>query len=95
MVNFCDSLAEAWVAQIVGQIFLWECLWGCCGWDSHLFLFFIFLVRKIVPELTSVPVFLYFVCGALPQFGVVSEVQDRTCDPNQQTLGPPKRSMET
>ena len=31
----------------------------------ELHLFFFFLVRKISPELTSVPVFLYFVCGTL------------------------------
>ena len=31
-----------------------------------------FLVRKIVPELTSVPIFLYFVCGMPPQHGLMS-----------------------
>ena len=35
-------------------------------------LFFLFLVRKIGPELTSVPIFLYFVCGMLPQQGLMS-----------------------
>ena len=32
-------------------------------------LFFFFLVRKIRLELTSMPVFLHFVCGSLPQHG--------------------------
>ena len=32
----------------------------CCQSSS-------FCLRKIVPDLTSVPVFLYFVCGMLPQ----------------------------
>ena len=32
------------------------------------FLSFFFL-RKILPELTSVPIFLYFLCGSLPQHG--------------------------
>ena len=27
------------------------------------------LLRKVGPELTSVPIFLYFVCGSLPQHG--------------------------
>ena len=28
-----------------------------------------FFLRKICPELTTVPVFLYLVCGTLPQHG--------------------------
>ena len=31
-------------------------------------------VRKIGPELTSMPIFLYFVCGMLPQQGLMSDV---------------------
>ena len=34
---------------------------------AAIFFFFFFFVRKISPELTSVPVFLYFVCGMPPQ----------------------------
>ena len=35
--------------------------------------FFIFaFVRKSGPELTSVPIFLHFVCGMLPQHGLMS-----------------------
>ena len=34
----------------------------------------VFLVRKIVPELTSVPLFLYFVCGMPLQQGLMSGV---------------------
>uniref|UniRef100_A0A3Q2LPQ3 MOB kinase activator 3A n=1 Tax=Equus caballus TaxID=9796 RepID=A0A3Q2LPQ3_HORSE len=36
---------------------------------NGLFFVFFILVRKIGPELTSVPVFLYFVCGLPPQHG--------------------------
>ena len=32
------------------------------------------LCVKIGPELTSVPIFLYFVCGTLPQNGLMSRV---------------------
>ena len=39
----------------------------CCHSSS-------FYLRKIVPELPSVPVFLYFVCGMLPQHGLMSSV---------------------
>ena len=35
---------------------------------------FSFCLRKIVPELTSVPVFLYFVCELPPQHGLMSGV---------------------
>ena len=35
----------------------------------YLSYFFIFCLRKIHPELMSVPVFLCFVCGSLPQHG--------------------------
>lgn len=37
--------------------------------DIFIYLFIIFLLRKIGPELTSMPIFLYFVCGMLPQQG--------------------------
>ena len=36
--------------------------------------FSFFLVTKIVTELTSVPIFLYFVCGMLPQHSLMSGV---------------------
>ena len=35
---------------------------------------FLFLLRKIGPELTSVPIFLYFVCGTQSQHGLMSGV---------------------
>ena len=35
--------------------------------DTHIYKSF--LLRKIHPELTSVPSFLYFVCGSPPQHG--------------------------
>ena len=34
------------------------------------FFSFFFLVRKIVPELSWVPIFLYFVCRMQPQHGL-------------------------
>ena len=36
--------------------------------------FFFFLVRRIVPELTSMPILLCFVCGTPPQHGLMSGV---------------------
>ena len=48
---------------------------------------YFFFVMKIVPELTSVPIFLYFVYGTLPQHGLMSGVWGHAWDPNPQTLG--------
>ena len=31
-------------------------------------------MRKIAPELTSAPVVFYFICGTLPQHGLMSSV---------------------
>ena len=45
------------------------------------------MVRKIVPELTSVLVFLYFVRGTPPQRGLTSGAQVCTQDPNLQSPG--------
>ena len=42
-----------------------------CVFYSPLLFFFSFL-RKIGPELTSVAIFLYFICGMLPQHGLIS-----------------------
>ena len=60
--------------------------------SSSLFLF-LFLLRKICPELTSVPIFLYFVCGTLPQHGLMNV---RPC-PGSKPMnpGPPKQSPQT
>ena len=50
----------------------------CLAHDMHLqngyfylfkFFIFYFLVKKISPELTSMPILLYFVCGVPPQHG--------------------------
>ena len=35
----------------------------------------LFLLRKIGPEVTSVPIFLYFICGTLPQHGLMSSAR--------------------
>ena len=53
-----------------------------------------FFLRKIVPEVTSVPIFLYVVCGTLPQHGLMSGVQVQTWDPNPRTLGCQSRAQE-
>ena len=47
-----------------------------------LFIYFILLVRKIGPELTSVPIFLHFVCGMLLQHGFMTGVYVPTLDLN-------------
>ena len=41
--------------------------------NGHRVCFFL-LVRKIGPEPTSAPVFTYFSCGTLPQYGLISGV---------------------
>ena len=48
---------------------------------------YLFLERKIVPELTSVPIFLNFVCETLPQHGLMGGVYICTWDANPPTLG--------
>ena len=48
---------------------------------THLHLF-IFRLRKIHPELTSVPILLYFVCGLPSQHGLTSSVYAHAQDPN-------------
>ena len=54
---------------------------------SHCEHFLCVCVRKIVPELTSVSIFLYFVYGMLPQHGLMSGVWVHTRDPNPRTQG--------
>ena len=51
------------------------------------FLVFSWGVRRIVTELTSVAVCLCFVCGTLPQHGLMSAVYVHTPDLNLWTLG--------
>ena len=46
-----------------------------------------FCLRKSVPELTSVPIFLYFVYGTLPQYDLMGDANVCAWDPNQQTPG--------
>ena len=52
----------------------------CCQSSS-------FCLRKIVPELTSVPIFLYFVCRVPPQLCLMSGVWVWTQDTNLQIWG--------
>ena len=58
-------------------------------------------MRKIIPELTSVPIFLYFVCEMLPQYGMMSGLhpgletanprppKQTTLELNHYSTGPP------
>ena len=53
------------------------CVYMCApahGWVLLSNFFWIFLVRKIVPEPTCVPIFLNFVCGMPTQHGLMSGV---------------------
>ena len=56
-------------------------------YNLHFYIILCVCVRKIVPELTSVPVFLYFVCGMLSQHGLMSSVYVCAWDPNPRSLG--------
>ena len=60
-------------------------------YQPPLFLSFFFLVRKIVPELTSVPIFLSFVCGTPPQHGLRAACKST---PRIQTCEPPATEVE-
>ena len=46
---------------------------------------FVLFLRRIGPELTSVLIFLYFLCGTLPRHGLMSSVVGPLPDPNLQT----------
>ena len=49
--------------------------------------FFLLLVRKLVAEVTSVLIFLYFACVTPPQHGWMSNMYVGTQDLNPQTPG--------
>ena len=51
-------------------------------------------MRKIGAELTSVPIFLHFVCGTLPQHGLMSGVQVPAQDLDLWTSGHGSRAQE-
>ena len=53
-----------------------------------------FCLRKTVPDLRSVPIFLYFVYGTLPQYGLRSTMQVPARDLNLQTWGRQSGSRE-
>ena len=55
---------------------------------------FLFLVRKIVPELTSVAISFYFVCGMPLQHGLMRGAKVRAWDQNLRTLGRQSRVCE-
>ncbi|XP_070086279.1 membrane-anchored junction protein isoform X6 [Equus caballus] len=54
----------------------------------------LFLLRKTGPELTSVPIFLYFICGTPATAWLAKRCHVRTQDPNQRTPGRRRRTCE-
>ena len=56
-------------------------------------LFFFLLVKKIGPELTSVLIFLYFVCGMPPRHGLMIGVGPRLGS-KPENPGPSKQSVQ-
>ena len=67
---------------------------ACFPFFPFLFLRFVFLVRKIVPELTSVTIFLYFVCGTPPQHSLMNRVKVHAPDPGPWTQDHQSRVCE-
>ena len=66
------------------------CFWG--GWGgrltvSQLLPILLFLLRKTGPELTSVPVFLYFIRGTPTTVVLANRCHVQTWDPNKRTPG--------
>ena len=59
----------------------------CCQSSS-------FCLSKIVPKLTSVPIFLYLICGAPPQRALMNSVEVQAQDPGLQTLEHRSRACE-
>ena len=66
--------------------YLFFFLWGRLAL-SQLLPLLLFLLRKTAPELTSVPVFLYFICGTPTTAWLDKWCHVCTWDLNQQTLG--------
>ena len=73
-----------WIPTDLGSKFVFKIRHYSKHFLKH---FFNFFVKKIVPELTSMPIFLYFVCGMPPQHDLMSCVYVTTQDLNLQTLG--------
>ena len=57
------------------------------GRNPKCIVFWFFLVRKIGPELTYVPILLCVVCGMPPQHGLTRGAQVQAHDPNPGTPG--------
>ena len=85
-LGFCNlQTKESWYVKTVCEV---------PGWSLRIKSFFFFSVRKIRPELTSMPVLLYFICGMPLQHGLMSSVQVLTRDLNSWTLGRWSRACE-
>lgn len=71
LLSWCKTYVFCFVVLQFAFSFFCEEDWSwaniCCQPSS-------FCLRKIGPELTSLPVFLSFICGTLPQHGLMSDV---------------------
>ena len=87
------GIIKAWVSFTLGfGLFPSRSLysfffWGRLAVGEHLLPILLFLLRKTGPELTSVPIFLYFICGMPAPLWVAKRCHVCTQDPNRQTLG--------
>ena len=98
---WCQPVLKLWSEKVNWLYVYLDEGWVKTWWKRNL-CFFVFLVRKISPELTSatnplfaeedwswanqsVLFFLYFVCGMLPQHGLISSAEVRTGDPGLPT----------
>ena len=70
-LNSCLSRTSMFIYSFHCSGWVWA--YFCAG-AIYATLFFFFLVRKIVPELTSVPIFLYLVCEMPPQHDLMSSM---------------------
>ena len=84
----------------VTLLWCWQDSWGWIHRSSdwplsklmHLLPILHFLLRKTGPELTSVPIFLHFICGTLATAWLVKQCHVGTCDPNGRTPGSQSRT---
>uniref|UniRef100_A0A9L0T0A2 Solute carrier family 51 member A n=1 Tax=Equus caballus TaxID=9796 RepID=A0A9L0T0A2_HORSE len=72
-----------------------QLLRGRSALSQHLLPILLFLLRKTGPELTSMPISLYFICGTPATAWLDERCHVRTRDPNMANPGPPKRNVRT
>ena len=81
-----DMQCQEWFLLFCSFLFLLFFFWGRLAL-SYLLPILLFLLRKTGPELTSLPIFLYFVCGMPATAWLNKQCHVCTQDPNQGTLG--------